>query len=342
MTRPPGWLRRLRAELLYARYGARVLMRPLAAFVVVTLLGAVVERVWGRHETWAGALFVSYTLMFSEHLQESPPHVLAQLAHYAQPVLGVLLLSEGLLRLGARLLDRDSNTRIWVNIMASTARGHVILCGLGSVGFRVAEELLGLGLEVFAIEKDEHGPFVVRARAMGVHVTVGDARQENLLAELNVRGARAVIAATNDDLANLEIAMDTRELAPGQRVVVRLFDQKLAEKVRSVLGIEASVSTSRLAAPLFAAAALDPCVVGTHRVGDTALLVVQLNVTADSPLRGRAFGDLAALGLTGIAARRSDGPWETTPRADRSLAVGDQVQVMVPAARLPEVRAYER
>lgn len=342
MNRPPRPWRRLRAELAYARYGARVLLRPLLAFVVVVAAGAVVEHTFGGHPTWSGSFFVSYTLMFSEHLEETPPHPLAQLMHYLQPVVGVLLLSEGLLRLGVQLLDRDRNTRIWVKIMAGTTSGHVIVCGLGSVGFRVAEELLSLGVEVFAIEKEEHGPFTPLARARGIHVTIGDARQENLLAELNVKGARAVIAATNDDLANLEIAMDARELAPGQRVVVRLFDQKLAEKVRTVLGIEASVSTSRLAAPLFASAALDPCVVGTHRIGDTVLLVVQLAVRPGSPLRGRSFGELPTLGLSGIAVRRSGGPWETLPPADRRLDEGDDVQVLVPAARLPEVRAFER
>jgi Trk K+ transport system NAD-binding subunit len=279
--------------------------------------------------------------MFSEHLQETPPHPLAQLAHYGQPVLGVLLLSEGLLRLGVQLLDRDRNQRIWVKLMASTTSGHVILCGLGSVGYRIAEELLGMGMEVYAIEKDEHGPFVARARAAGVHVLPGDARQENLLAELHVKRARAVIAATDDDLVNLEIAMDVRELAPGQRVVVRLFDQKLAEKVRSVLGIEASVSTSRLAAPLFASAALDPCVVGTHRVGDTVLLVVQLKITARSPLRGKALGALAGLGLTAIAVRRAGAAWDTTPATDRVLTEGEEVQVMVPSRRLAEVQAFE-
>lgn len=340
MNAPLRAWRRFRAELAYAAYGARVLTRPVLAFAAVVGVGAVIERAFGSHPDWSGALFVSYTLMFSEHLGETPPHPLAQLAHYGQPVLGVLLLSEGVLRLGLQLLDRDRNNHVWVTKMAGTTRDHLILCGLGSVGFRIAEELVGMGEQVFAIEKDEHGPFVARARAFGVQVVIGDARQENLLAQLHVRGARAVIAATDDDLANLEIAMDVRELAPDQRVVVRLFDQKLAEKVRSVLGIEASVSTSRLAAPLFASAALDPCVVGTHRVGDTVLLVVQLTITARNPLRGKTLAELANLGLPPIAVRR-DAAWETGPRADRVLLEGERVQVMVPAHRLREVRAYE-
>ena len=104
--------------------------------------------------------------------------------------------------------------------MAKATKGHVIVCGLGTVGFRVAEELRAMGIEVFAVERNVDGMFVTRAREIGVGVVAGDARSENLLRDLNVASARAVIVATNDDLANLEIAMDVREMHASVRIVV--------------------------------------------------------------------------------------------------------------------------
>ncbi|MCB9689194.1 MAG: NAD-binding protein [Alphaproteobacteria bacterium] len=338
----PNPLRRLHAELLYARHGVRVLARPLLLFVVVVLIGGVVEHEFGSSpgsppQTWTRAFFVSYTLMFSEHLEETPTHVLAQLMHYGQPLLGVLVVSEGILRLGVNLLNRESNARTWVEIMAATTKQHVILCGLGSVGFRVAEELVSMGVEVFAVERDPNGQFVERARMLGVHVLIGDARAEDLLVQLHIDKARAIIVATDDDLANLEIAMDAREIAKDVHVVMRLFDQRLAQKVRSVLGIEASVSTSRLAAPLFASAALDPGVVGTHRIGETVLVVVQVRVGEGSVLRGQSYGSLSGRGMTVVGVRGENGQWELSPKPDRWFTVGEQLQVLVKSDQVDEL-----
>lgn len=195
-----------------------------------------------------------------------------------------------------------------------------------------------MGVEVFAVERNPDGPFIERARMLGVHVLVGDARAEDLLVQLHIDKARAIIVATDDDLANLEIAMDAREIAKDVHVVMRLFDQRLAQKVRAVLGIEASVSTSRLAAPLFASAALDPGVVGTHRIGDTTLVVVQLVVGPKSQLRGQTFGSLSNRDMTVVGVRKEGSDWELAPRADRWFAEGEHLQVMVRSDHVDELR----
>lgn len=337
---PPA--RRLRAELLYAGWALRLLARPLVTMAIVVCFGAWVERVWGYapgqpQPTWSYAFFVSYCLMFLEHIEATPEHPFAQVVHYVQPLVGVILVSEGLLRLGVNLLNRDTNDRNWVGIMAATAKGHVILCGVGSVGLRIIEELLEMNVEVFAVEKDPHGVYVERARLLGARVLTGDARAENLLRELNVASARAVIIATNDDLANLEIAMDIREIRKDVPIVMRLYDQRLAQKVKATLGIEVSVSTSRLAAPLFASAALDPAVVGTHRVGDTVLVVMEVTLEARSVLRGQRVADLGRQGLNVVALRTPGGTWEMPPAPERMCSEGDRIQILVPSARIEEV-----
>ncbi len=342
MKRPHPF-RRIHAELLYAAHAARVLAWPIVLFGVLVVAGAVIEHEFGARPgqpapSWTRSFFVSYTLMFFEHIEETPHHPLSQVMHYGQPLLGFLIVSGGILRLGVDLLDRERNARTWMGIMAATTRQHVILCGLGSVGFRVAEELVHMGVDVFGVELDPNGEFVERARQIGVQVLIGDARQEDILRRLGVERARAVIVATNDDLANLEIAMDARDIAKDVHVVVRLFDQRLAQKARSVLGFEASVSTSRLAAPLFASAALDPGVVGTHRIGDTVLVVVQVTVGPSSELRGQSFGALASKGMTVIGVRRDGEAWELAPRPERWFTVGEQLQVMVRSDRVDDLR----
>ncbi len=54
-------------------------------------------------------------------------------------------------------------------------RGHVVVCGLGSIGFQTVKELIGLGERVVVIERDPDNPFVTAARRLGAAVLVGDA-----------------------------------------------------------------------------------------------------------------------------------------------------------------------
>src|SRR5262245_20643822 len=54
--------------------------------------------------------------------------------------------------------------------------GHIIVCGLGNVGFRVVEELVRQGEPVVAIERNPANSFIPTARRLGDVVIVGSAQ----------------------------------------------------------------------------------------------------------------------------------------------------------------------
>ena len=308
------------------------------------MVGAVLHRSFGAPlggvaPSWAESAFISYNLLFLEHLAPLPAHPIGQAVQYVLPLLGVILVAEGLIKVGITVFRKEENQEVWMSILAKTSRDHIILCGLGSVGFRVLEELHNLGEQVFAIELDAESPLLEQARQLGADVIVGDARAENLLRSMNIDAARAVIVATDDDLANLEIAMDVRDLRADVPVVMRLFDQRLASKVSSALNIQVSFSTSRLAAPLLAAAAMDSSVVGAHRVADEVLVIMELTVTQGSPLDGETIGALASMHRLNVVAHRSGGGWVSQPDVTVTLGAGDELQVMVSGERVAEVHA---
>ena len=145
---------------------------------------------------------------------------------------------------------------------ARRMRGHVVVAGLGTVGYRVVKELVARGYRVAAIEADEDGAFVAGARRLGAHVTIADVRQEEEFTALSVDRAVAVLALTDDDAANLEAAFTAMSIsAEGDEpeevpVVVRCFEPTLAERLETIDGIAASRSVARLAAPRFVEAAL--------------------------------------------------------------------------------------
>ena len=328
------------AEALFHLYALRVLIRPMSALAVVWVIGAVLHSFFGApvgqpDPSWSESFFISYNLLFMEHLTDLPEHPIGQVVQYTQPLFGIFLLAEGVVKLGITVFRKEENQEKWMSIVAGTSKGHVILCGLGNVGFRVLEELASLGHDVFAVEIDGDCANLDRARELGAEVLVTDARGEGTLQTLNLARARALIVATDDDLANLEIAMDARELDGEVPIVLRLFDQRLADKVKSSLGFEVSFSTSKLAAPLLAAAALDGAVVGAHRVGEHVLVVMELSIDG---LAGKKVSELSPLhGITPIAIWNQS--WETSPSGTRKLQRGDRLQVMVSSSLMDEVHA---
>ncbi len=92
---------------------------------------------------------------------------------------------------------------------------HVIVAGLGSIGYRVALGLRARGVPVVAVEASDDGRFVSPVRAAGIPVYIGDARHREVLEDLRLGEARAVVAATSDDLVNLAVALNARAAATG-------------------------------------------------------------------------------------------------------------------------------
>ena len=222
-------------------------------------------------------------------------------------------------------------------------RDHVIVVGLGSIGHRVALDVASRDVPVVVADIDEDGRFGAATRAAGIPVIIGDARSPEILADLGIERARAVIAATSDDLVNIAVALNARAIRPDLRVVVRIFDPDFALRVQRGFGIRFTRSVSHLAAPAFAAAAIGSEVVATVPIGDRRVMVfARVPVPAGSALEGRAVGSLNAPGERRILA--IDGPGEGDarwlPESSDTPTAGDEL--IVAATRAGLARILER
>lgn len=214
---------------------------------------------------------------------------------------------------------------------------HVIVAGLGSIGYRVALGIAARGVPVVAVEVNDDGRFVSPARAAGIAVFIGDARHPEVLDELRVGQARALVAATSDDLVNLSTALNARAMRPDLRLVVRLFDPEFALRVQHGFGIRFTRSVSRLAAPVFAAAAIGSQVVAAVPIGDRrTVLFARLRVPAGSALVGRGAWSLEAEGALRLLAVADPGSeiarWDVPE--DEILDPGEEVVVAATRAGL--------
>lgn len=149
--------------------------------------------------------------------------------------------------------------------------GHVLVVGIGDVGFRTCEELSRLGIPLVGIDIDPEGKRATSLR--GDHALIlGDGREIETLDAAHWESAQAIIAATNDDAVNLSIGLLAREATSAKRVVVRMFDDRLAHKVRHSVMFDAVLSASRIAAPSFLGAAM-------HHGALTSFIVRQRHFT---------------------------------------------------------------
>jgi Trk K+ transport system NAD-binding subunit len=173
--------------------------------------------------------------------------------------------------------------------------GHVVVCGLGNIGFRVVEELVRCHERVVVIEQALDSRFVTTARRMGVPVLIGDATVSTVLRQAHAAEARAVIASTSDDLLNLEVALTMRELNPTQRVVLHLSDPHLAQMLRESANIRLALSIPLLAAPAFVAALFGDRVQSMLLIQGRMLGVVDLLIPPqDGTLSGQTVRGVAS------------------------------------------------
>lgn len=271
-ARPIG----IRAAVLV--HFARRMGRPLLWVLLYTIVGAVVLK-WdvtrsGEEVDFGRAIYAMYTQLFFEPTFELPVGTVSRVLMFATPVVGVFLIFDGLVKVGAELLDRDARRDAWMRIMSERMQDHIVVCGLGHVGFRVVEELRALGEPIVGIEKNTAESFVEVVRGYEIPVFVGDARRDELLVSAGVARARAIVCATDDDLVNLEVSLDAKRMNPAIRVVMRMFDQRLASKVGGALDLDQTFSTSSLSAPLIALQATEPGIRAAYRLGDGTMRVV--------------------------------------------------------------------
>ena len=173
----------------------------------------------------------------------------------------------------------------------SHARGHIIVAGLGSIGFRLVRDLARHGERVIAIEQKENGAFLQPARELGA-VVLGNAKTEETLRKAGLPGAKAVVAVTDDDLANLSIGLAAKRVQPECRAVLRVFDSHLAAKLQHGLSVDAVLSVSEAAAPSFVGAALCGDALQGLVLHDYLAVLYCRKLSADSPQVGRKAGAL--------------------------------------------------
>lgn len=131
-------------------------------------------------------------------------------------------------------------------------KNHIILCGLGRLGFFIADELHKKGDKIVIIESNVDSSSIDYFRKNGVDVYIGNARDPHVLQNAGAENCRALISVINNDFANLEIGLNARHFQYGIRLVLRIFDETMADIIKEKFDIHLTKSMSNIAAKKFA------------------------------------------------------------------------------------------
>jgi Trk K+ transport system NAD-binding subunit len=317
----------------FSRYAvtiARNFRWTLGLLTLALAVGSIAFATAPTHGDLAYDIYGAWMALFAQPIYNPPPSPWVAVTCALYPLLGFVLIGDGIVRLSLLIVSRQHGEKDWMKVMASTYRDHVVLCGLGHLGYRILCELVAARVQVVAIEKDPQGRFLAQAKETGVPILVRDMKEDQALVDACVPSARCVIIATNDDIANLEVALDSRRMNPKAKILMRMFDQQIADKVKDAFAIDLAFSSAALAAPLVAAMSHPgPRVLASYPIGGVPHTSAELEVARGSPIEGRSVAEVERAYAARVLSWRG-----APPAASQVLAAGDTVVVHAPSEKM--------
>jgi len=313
-----------------------ILMRefqsPLLLFTVAVIGGgfayaAIANAVGHPIHNTVEAFYIVLTAAFLQPVGEFPKYFGLQIFYFIMPVIGIVILAQGLADFGSLLFNRRARNKEWEMAVASTMNKHIVLIGLGHLGYRVAQKLHEMGENIAVVELNPGTHTIVATRDMGIPVIQGDARHASSLEAANIKDARTIILASQNDAMNLQIALKARSLNPGIQVVIRIFDEDFAHSLQEQFGFIA-LSATEMAAPVFAAAASGADVTNPISIEGQQLSLARLCIQPASGLVNKTVGYVEDNYHLNIILVRHDHQSEMHPTDTSALHAGDTLAVL--------------
>lgn len=343
----PARRKRLRAALRDTLVLLREFRSALLLFILTLLVGGgawmALSNSVGEQVGYAESVYTVLKLVFFAADEPFPVEWYRDLFFFLMPVLGLAILGRGAAEFGVLLFNRQSRESQWEVAVASTLRNHIVICGLGHLGIRVVRELISLGEDnVAVLDNDPAAARAEECKSYNIPVITGDGSQVKTLLDAGVDKADAFIVCTNNDLLNLQIALTVREVNPGVRLIVRIFDDVMGRRLADQLGFDNVFSGSALAAPFFAGAGMGTDVTQTFYVEDEVMNMSRLRVRPNSALVGATVGDLERDVDLSVVLHQRDSEVDLHPNPEVTLAEGDLMVVFTNLAGLAELRELNR
>ncbi|MFO8074412.1 MAG: potassium channel protein [Polyangia bacterium] len=215
---------------------------------------------------------------------------------------------------------------------------HVIVCGVGTTGSRVVQELIETETPFVMIDTQEERleTLVQNAgdRNDPIPHVVGDATEDRVLHEAGIERAKGLVAALRNDKDNLYLILSARQLNPDLRIVARATETEAPPKMLRA-GADRVVAPNLIGGMRIASEMIRPDVVEFLDVmlkdKEQSTRIEQVDLPEGSPLEGRRLSETRireATDVLVIALRDKRGRFIYNPGPETELTRGATLVVL--------------
>lgn len=162
----------------------------------------------------------------------------------------------------------------------------IIVSGLGHTGYKIYQLLKQQGAQVVGISDR---PIT---RQVDDNIIVGNLRSSQVLIEAGIKNATTIVLANNDDGLNVAILIQAKTINPQIRIINRLYNQTLGNRLDKTVPDHLTMSVASLAAPIFAFAALGSNAIGHLKLFEQTWALRDEMITENHPWHGLKLSQL--------------------------------------------------
>lgn len=166
-------------------------------------------------------------------------------------------------------------------------QSKIIVCGLGRTGAKIFSLLKRQGAEVVGISRCP-----LNNLPTSEQIIIGDPRSNTTLIQAGIRQAKTLVLVHDDDALNLAILTQARILNPRIRIINRLLNRTLGERLDLTLPDHFSMSVAALSAPLFTFAALGNKAIGQLELFNRTWPIHEEMIDSGHPWLGMSLQEL--------------------------------------------------
>ncbi|MFC1950972.1 potassium channel family protein [Chloroflexota bacterium] len=214
---------------------------------------------------------------------------------------------------------------------AKKSQAHYIVCGIGTMGVHIIDELRATNRPHVLVDMDECRMEEIVKKYDEETYILGDATDDDTLIKAGILNARGLFAVTRDDNQNLVVGLTAKRLNPKIKVISRCHDIKNTEKMKQA-GADSVICPPYIGGLRMTSEMVRPAVVSfldmMLRDKEKNLRVEDINMP--ETYVGKHISDLNLKKYHNIVplALKSDGDWMYNPPDDYVIKPNDTLVVM--------------
>ena len=224
----------------------------------------------------------------------------------------------------------------------SGLKGHYIVCGIGTIGRHIIEELHKTGRAFVAIDTSEERYEELAER--GMLAVKGDSTSSSVLKSANAANAKGVFCSLHTDAENLLLILTAKGINPSLKIVSKAEEDESEDKMRRA-GADGVVLPKFIGGLRMASAMVRPEAVSfldrmlkgqeeIYRVEDVEISAG--SVYAGKTLKGSGLPDKR--GMSVVALKKGE-KYIFNPSGDEGLDAGDVLIIIGETNSIREIKA---